>query len=63
MEKAAVGIVRISGSEAISLSQRLFRPRSETEWRPQSHRIYLGDVVDVHGKVLDEVRFKKRVRR
>ncbi len=52
--EAGIGIVRLSGPEAEPIARRLFRPR-----RPlaacQSHRLYLGHLLDAQGQVLDEV--------
>ncbi len=47
-------MVRLSGPEAPAIARRLFRPRrSQNPW--QSHRLYLGHLVDVQGRVIDEV--------
>ncbi len=47
-------MVRLSGPEAEPIARRLFRPRRPlTHW--QSHRLYLGHVVDLKGGVIDEV--------
>lgn len=52
--EAGIGIVRLSGPEAESIARRLFRPRRpRPHW--QSHRLYLGHVLDAQGRVLDEV--------
>lgn len=56
MQKAAVAIVRVSGSEALDIAGKIFRLRSkERTWNPKSHRVYFGDAVDPNGHVLDEV--------
>ncbi len=52
--EAGIGIVRISGPEALDLARRIFRPRQQS-CRWQSHRLYLGCIVDNHGEVVDEV--------
>ena len=52
--EAGIGIVRLSGPEAEPIARRLFcarRPRPA--W--QSHRLYLGHLLDAQGHVLDEV--------
>ncbi len=52
--EAGIGIVRLSGPEAEAIARRLFRPRRpRAVW--QSHRLYLGHVLDSQGNVLDEV--------
>jgi tRNA modification GTPase len=52
--EAGIGIVRLSGPEAEPIARRLFRPRRPRP-RWQSHRLYLGHVLDAQGRVLDEV--------
>ncbi len=52
--EAGIGVVRLSGPEAEAIARRLFRPRRpRAVW--QSHRLYLGHVLDSQGNVLDEV--------
>jgi tRNA modification GTPase len=52
--EAGIGIVRLSGPEAETIARRLFRPRrSRPHW--QSHRLYLGHILDSRGEILDEV--------
>jgi tRNA modification GTPase len=52
--EAGIGIVRLSGPMACAIARRLFRPHRP---RPvlQSHRLYLGHVVDPQGDIIDEV--------
>jgi tRNA modification GTPase len=64
-----VGIVRLSGPEALEIALRLFRrPAShaassafadrapDTAWTPESHRLYYGHIIQpATGQVLDEV--------
>jgi tRNA modification GTPase len=52
--EAGIGIVRLSGPLAWAIARRLFRPH---RLRPalQSHRLYLGHVVDPQGDIIDEV--------
>jgi tRNA modification GTPase len=52
--EAGIGIVRLSGPQALAIARPLFRPRRP---RPllQSHRLYLGHFLDPEGNVLDEV--------
>lgn len=59
---AAVGIVRLSGPTAIAVAGRVFRPvkRLKEEggivaWRPRSHFVEYGYVLDKDGNVIDEV--------
>ncbi|MFW6112852.1 MAG: tRNA uridine-5-carboxymethylaminomethyl(34) synthesis GTPase MnmE [Thermodesulfobacteriota bacterium] len=52
--EAGIGIVRLSGPRAQAIARQLFRPRRPRDpW--QSHRLYLGHILDSKGHVLDEV--------
>ena len=52
---AGIGIVRISGPDAKSISRRVFRPKRAVHTF-QSHRLYLGHFIDPDtGGTLDEV--------
>ncbi len=52
--EAGIGIVRLSGPLAWAIARRLFRPhRPRPTW--QSHRLYLGHIVDPQGDIIDEV--------
>jgi tRNA modification GTPase len=52
--EAGIGIVRLSGPAAAAIARRLFRPhRPRPTW--QSHRLYLGHIVDPQGEIIDEV--------
>lgn len=52
--EAGIGIVRLSGPRSEAIARRLFHPRRpRSSW--QSHRFYLGHVLDSEGRVLDEV--------
>jgi len=52
--EAGIGIVRLSGPQAAAIARRLFRPyRPRPQW--QSHRLYLGHIVDSQGGIVDEV--------
>ncbi|KAK7311603.1 hypothetical protein RJT34_09854 [Clitoria ternatea] len=51
---SAVGIVRLSGPHAVSILGRVFRP-ARTTWRPTSHVVEYGVVLDSEGNVIDEV--------
>ena len=66
----AVGIVRLSGPSAVSIVSRVFRPVKNkkkkkkkkksfgsSSWRPISHVVQYGVVLDPHANVLDEVLF------
>lgn len=53
--EGGIGIVRISGPEALEVAGRLFRPRGPAR-SLQSHRLTLGHIVDPStGAALDEV--------
>lgn len=47
-----IGIVRLSGPQAAAILARLFRGAVKPE-NMQSHRLYLGDVLDADGVLLD----------
>ena len=52
---AGIGIVRISGPDARSISRRIFRPKRAVKTL-QSHHLYLGDLIDPGtGGTVDEV--------
>lgn len=59
---AAVGIIRLSGSTAVDIVGRVFRPARKKKmkldsgsWRPTSHVVEYGVVLDSEGNVIDEV--------
>ncbi|CAD6245018.1 unnamed protein product [Miscanthus lutarioriparius] len=56
---AAVGIVRLSGPDAIAVADRVFRPagarRASAPWQPRSHFVEYGLALDADGSVIDEV--------
>lgn len=59
----AVGIVRLSGLLAVDIVGRVFRPVNKKKkkssgsgsWRPTSHVVEYGVVLDRQGDVVDEV--------
>ncbi|CAA7013362.1 unnamed protein product [Microthlaspi erraticum] len=56
----AVGIVRLSGPNAVEVAQQVFRSaktrrKNSDSWRPRSHFVEYGVVVDSNGNVVDEV--------
>ena len=52
---AAIGVIRLSGPEAISITEQLFRAKSKKNLQNQkSHTIHLGDIVDGE-QLIDEV--------
>ena len=52
---AAIGVIRLSGPEAISTTEQLFRARSKKTLQAQkSHTVHLGDIVDEE-QLVDEV--------
>ncbi|GIL54000.1 hypothetical protein Vafri_9551 [Volvox africanus] len=53
----SVAIIRVSGTEAVSIASRVFRPggRFRFGWQPESHRVYYGTAVDGDERLLDEV--------
>uniref|UniRef100_A0A7C5EPK0 tRNA modification GTPase MnmE n=1 Tax=Desulfobacca acetoxidans TaxID=60893 RepID=A0A7C5EPK0_9BACT len=52
--EGGIGIVRLSGPEALAIARRLFRPRQPPP-EFESRRLYLGDFLNSQGQVLDEV--------
>ncbi|CAK7347098.1 unnamed protein product [Dovyalis caffra] len=61
---AAVGIVRLSGPSAVDIAARVFKPmrkkkKKKTQcffvWKPTSHVVDYGVVLDHQGNVVDEV--------
>lgn len=56
---AAVGIVRISGAEAVKIAGKVFQPKSRRKkagtWSPKSHFVEYGVVLDQSGSLIDEV--------
>lgn len=57
---AAVGIVRLSGPSAVAVAARIFRPARKKKkdgvtWRPTSHVVEYGVVMDSEGNIIDEV--------
>ena len=55
--EGGIGIIRVSGREAIEIAARLFRPRQTADIRTaKSHRMLYGHIVDpADGGVVDEV--------
>ncbi len=54
--RGGIGIIKISGPDAIKIIQPFFRSGSFDPIRPNTHRIYYGKVIDpVDGCELDEV--------
>ncbi len=52
--EGGIGIVRLSGPEALPIAERLFQPRKSGTWR--SHRVRYGHIIDpVSGSTVDEV--------
>ncbi|KAF5185615.1 tRNA modification GTPase MnmE [Thalictrum thalictroides] len=61
-QPGAVGIVRLSGSSAVDIAGRVFRPIGKknkslgtNSWRPKSHFLEYGVVSDLGGNIVDEV--------
>ena len=55
MSNSGIGIVRISGDEAIDVAKRIFKPKSSKDLNEQkSHTIHYGNIVD-GDEILDEV--------
>jgi tRNA modification GTPase len=52
---SGIGVIRISGPEALEIARRIFQPsRKNCSWK--SHHLYRGDITSADGKtILDEV--------
>ena len=51
---AAIGIVRVSGSHAITISDRVFRAANKTRLSDaENRRMYYGEIVGTDGRLLD----------
>ncbi len=50
--RGGIGIVRVSGPQASSIARQVFRSRQSPE-RWESHRLYFGEFLDQHGRVID----------
>lgn len=51
-----IGVVRISGPQALEIAQRVFRPHKELKNSFLSHRFYLGEIIrPMDRTVIDEV--------
>ena len=44
--EGGIGIVRLSGSQALAILRQVFRPAAKGAFDPESHRLYYGHVVD-----------------
>jgi len=54
--QAGIGIVRMSGPQALAIAGRLFRPQRPHPWPWPSHRLLLGRIVNPNnGEIVDEV--------
>ena len=54
MSSSGIGIVRISGSEAIEIIQKIFRGKKEKNFAEEKHIIHYGYIVDGE-EIIDEV--------
>ncbi|MGI5940264.1 MAG: tRNA uridine-5-carboxymethylaminomethyl(34) synthesis GTPase MnmE [Thermoleophilia bacterium] len=54
--RGAIGIVRLSGSQAMEIARAAFRPAGASYLPEESHRLHYGHIVDPHnGETIDEV--------
>ena len=51
--QGAIGIIRISGTDALAILQKIYRPRRVVAWRP--HVMRYGHVLTITGQIIDEV--------
>ena len=54
MGEAAVGIIRLSGSDSCQIADKFFRGRTSLANAP-THSINYGKIVNLYGKAIDEV--------
>ncbi|GLC38814.1 hypothetical protein PLESTB_000713000 [Pleodorina starrii] len=57
MSHGSVAIIRLSGTDAVAIASKVFRPggRFRFGWQPETHRVYYGTAVDGDERLLDEV--------
>ena len=53
--EGGIGIVRLSGKDAVAIVRRVFRSTSGRDVAASKRRVFHGHVVDEHGDVIDEV--------
>ncbi|MCQ2559997.1 MAG: tRNA uridine-5-carboxymethylaminomethyl(34) synthesis GTPase MnmE, partial [Clostridia bacterium] len=53
--EGGIGLVRISGEEALPIARQLFQSPQGENWFQGSHRLYYGHLHNLEGQVLDEV--------
>jgi tRNA modification GTPase len=51
--EGAIGVIRISGNDALAILQKIYRPRRVATWRPQVMRY--GHVLSAQNQIIDEV--------
>jgi len=51
--QGAIGIIRISGDDALAILQQIYRPRRVAAWRPQVMRY--GHILSAQNHIIDEV--------
>ena len=56
LSSSGIGIIRISGDEAVEIADRIFRkPNGKKLSEVSSHTVHYGHIVDEDGTVVDEV--------
>jgi len=53
--EGGIGIMRLSGKDAVAIVRRVFRSTSGRDVAASKRRVFHGHVVDEHGDVIDEV--------
>ena len=53
--EGGIGIVRLSGPEAVKIAERIFRAQNKNWISAGSHRLFYGHIIDREGLVIDEV--------
>ena len=53
--EGGIGIVRVSGTEAVEIAKHIFRAKNKKWTNAGSHRLFYGHILDRAGLVVDEV--------
>jgi tRNA modification GTPase len=51
-QQGSIGVVRLSGPEAVAIATHLFHTPGNPKW--ESHRVLYGEIQDADGRVIDE---------
>lgn len=53
--EGGIGIIRVSGPEALQIAKIIFQAKNKNWTKAGSHRLFYGNIVDREGMVVDEV--------